>query len=64
MSLRAEAAEMPDYSNPGLYMGLTEKDMDQIQQWSWETGIGQRMSFDTWRFRNNADITAFLLKWA
>jgi hypothetical protein len=45
-------------------MGLHETEMDEIQVWSWETGIGKRMSFDTWQFKTSADITAFLLRWA
>jgi hypothetical protein len=47
----------------GIVSGLFEKDMDQIQAWCWETNIGKRMSFDTFKFRTKEEITAFLLKW-
>lgn len=64
LNLRAEPAHEPDYSNPGFHMGLHEAEMDEIQVWCWETGIGRRMSFDTWQFNSTSDITAFLLKWS
>ena len=64
LSLRAEPAHEPDYSNPGFHMGLHETEMDEIQAWSRETDIGTRTSFDTWHFRTRADITAFLLRWS
>ena len=50
-------------SNPGL-AGLREEDMDPVQHWCWETDIGKRMSFDTFKFRNQEEMTAFLLRWA
>jgi len=51
-------------SNPGLEVGLNEQDMDPIQHWSWDTGIGKRMSFNTFTFKTDAEITMFLLKWS
>jgi hypothetical protein len=50
-----------NYSNPGH---LNEETLLPVQQWSNEHDCGVRTSFDTWRFRNNAEITAFLLRWA
>jgi hypothetical protein len=62
MRLRAEV----DYglwpSNPGL--GLNERDMDPIHQWSRENNCGTRVSFDTWQFRTDEEMTVFLLRWA
>jgi len=51
-----------DYSNPGLI--INEALMDPIQQWCWETiPSAKRMSFDTFKFESEADITIFLLMW-
>jgi hypothetical protein len=52
-----------NYSNPGQ-IGLRDADMDPIHKWSQEHDCGRRMSFDTWRFRNDAEITMFLLAWS
>jgi len=43
--------------------GLSEGDMDPIQQWCETHNCGRRMSFDTFRFRNKKEITMFLLRW-
>jgi hypothetical protein len=43
--------------------GLSEGDIDPIQAWCQETGIGKRTSFDTFVFRSRADMSMFLLKW-
>lgn len=43
--------------------GLSEQDMDPIQEWCQQHNCGVRKSFDTFRFRNNKEITFFLLKW-
>ena len=62
MRLRAEV----DYglwpSNPGL--GLNERDMDPVHEWSREHHCGTRVSFDTWQFKTDEEITVFLLKWS
>jgi hypothetical protein len=47
-----------------VIFGLTESDMDPIQTWCEQTGIGKRTSFDTFRFRNQADMSLFLLRWS
>lgn len=44
--------------------GLTENDIDVIQEWCQTNGCGIRTSFDTFRFRSDKDMTLFLLKWA
>ena len=52
-----------DYSNPGYI--LNEAFMDPIQQWCWEyIPSVKRMSFDTFRFEREEDMSAFLLRWS
>lgn len=52
-----------DYSNPGY--AFNEQTMDPIQHWCWQTMPDtKRMSFDTFRFVREEDITAFLLRWS
>jgi len=51
-----------DYSNPGLMVG--EPELTKIQAWCEETGCGRRTSFDMFKFRNEKDMAAFLLKWS
>jgi len=43
--------------------GLSEKDIDPIQQWCKEHNCGRRLSFDTFQFKNKKEITMFLLRW-
>jgi hypothetical protein len=47
----------------GMEVGMSEQDMDPIQQWCEEHRCGTRMSFDIFKFKTDADITMFLLKW-
>ena len=42
---------------------LTEEELEAIMQWSMEHNCGVRMSWDMWKFRNQAELTAFVLKW-
>jgi hypothetical protein len=44
--------------------GLNEADMDPIQAWSQECNCGTRLSFNIWKFKNEKQITMFLLKWS
>jgi len=44
--------------------GLNELDMEPIQAWCEKNNCGTRMSFDTFRFRNDDEITMFLLRWS
>ena len=50
---------LANYSNPG-YATVT---LDQVGQWCYENHCGHRTSYDTFKFRNEKDMTAFLLKW-
>ena len=47
----------------GMELGMSERDMDPIQQWCIEHNCGTRMAFDMFKFKTDADITMFLLKW-
>jgi hypothetical protein len=44
--------------------GLRDTDMDPIQNWCVENKCGVRTSFDTFKFRNEDELTFFLLKWS
>lgn len=44
--------------------GLRDTDMDPVQDWCVANKCGIRMSFDTFRFRNERELTIFLLKWS
>lgn len=48
----------------GFETFLREEDFIPIQEWCFEHNCGKRTSFDTFRFKNSADITAFLLRWS
>lgn len=45
-------------------MGISEGDIDPVQTWCQETGIGRRTSFDTFVFRTEADMALFKMKWS
>jgi hypothetical protein len=44
--------------------GLRDTDMDPIQDWCVANRCGVRTSFDTFKFRDERELTAFLLKWS
>ena len=48
----------------GWEVGVNEKDMEPIQEWCQQNRCGRRISFDTFQFKNKAQITMFLLRWA
>jgi hypothetical protein len=63
LELKVVDMTFSDYSNPGYI--LNEAVMDPIQQWCWETmPTVRRMSFDTFKFKSEADIILFLLRWS
>jgi hypothetical protein len=43
--------------------GLTDTDMTPIHVWCVEHDCGIRMSFDMFKFRDESETTAFLLRW-
>lgn len=56
-------ATLPAPGGRDFLLGLSETDMDPIQQWCKEHHCGTRTSFDTFRFRNQREKTMFLLRW-
>lgn len=50
-------------SEHSFVVGLSEKDIDPIQQWCVQNNCGTRTSFDTFKFKNKKEITMFLLRW-
>ena len=53
-----------DVAPRGFERGLNETDMDPIQAWSTECRCGTRMSFNVWKFKNEKQITIFLIRWS
>ena len=53
-----------DVAPRGFERGLNEADMDPIQAWADKCNCGKRMSFNVWQFKNEKQITMFLIKWA
>lgn len=45
-------------------MWLDEADMSEVQHWCTVHRCGRRISFDLFQFRNEAEITMFLLRWS
>ena len=43
--------------------GLEEDDLKPIQEWSAQTGCGKRTSFDVWKFKTEAELGMFRLRW-
>jgi hypothetical protein len=38
--------------------------LEEVQNWSAENNCGTRMSYDMWKFKTRAEVTAFLLRWS
>ena len=43
--------------------GLREEHLIPVQQWCEESRCGRRMAFDQFYFKNEGEVTAFLLRW-
>ena len=43
--------------------GISEEDIVPIQEWCQQNRCGRRISFDTFQFKNKAQMTMFLLRW-
>ena len=56
-------AYVDDIQPRGFERGLREDDMDPIQVWTEECRCGTRMSFNEWKFKNEKQITMFLIRW-
>jgi hypothetical protein len=52
-----------DVGPRGFERGLNESDMDPVQVWTTECNCGTRMSFNVWKFKNEKQITMFLIRW-
>jgi hypothetical protein len=65
MVLRVNSSHLvSNYSNPGFANPvLIESQLEEMGQWCHEYNCGTRTSYDMFKFRNEKDITAFLLKW-
>ena len=44
--------------------GLSEKDVDPIQEWCNETKCGKRTAFASFKFENEEQLTMFLMRWS
>ena len=53
-----------DVAPRGFERGLNETDMNPIQAWTTECHCGTRTSFNVWKFKNEKQITMFLIRWA
>ena len=56
-------ARMSYNHGPTTQTGLRSTDLDPIQEWCVYNKCGRRTSFDQFRFRNQAEVTMFLLRW-
>jgi len=41
-----------------------DAELDEVSVWCLENQCGLRMSYDLWRFKNEEQLTFFLLKWS
>ena len=57
-------AYVEDVAPRGFEIGIRERDMDPIQEWSDKNSCGVRISFNTWKFKKPKEMTVFLLKWS
>ena len=48
---------------PVTQTGLRDHDLDPIQDWCVANRCGVRTAFDTFKFRNERELSIFLLKW-
>lgn len=63
-SLRAHLESSTDDVEKNFIYFLNEEDMDPIQEWCEKHNCGYRTSFDTFRFKNEKEISMFLMRWA
>jgi hypothetical protein len=47
----------------GWEVGVYDDDLIPVHKWSHNNNCGCRISFDQFRFRTEAEMTMFLLKW-
>ena len=62
---RLPGLKLKAYHDGSANFGFSEEDMDPIQHWCWANmPTVKRMSFDTWLFKSEKQITMFLMKWS
>ena len=52
-----------DHTENTTMTGLREEHMDPIGHWCEENRCGKRLAFNMFAFKNEAEVTAFMLKW-
>lgn len=58
---KAERGYWLDSNNSGLVPVWV---FEEIQEWSKQHNCGVRKAYGTWEFRNEHEITMFLLRWS
>ncbi len=48
---------------PITHTGLRDTHLEPVQEWCMHNKCGRRTSFEQFRFRNEQEVTMFLLKW-
>ena len=48
---------------PITHTGLRDTHLEPVQEWCIQNRCGRRTSFEQFKFRNEQEITMFLLKW-
>jgi hypothetical protein len=48
---------------PITHTGLRDTHLEPVQEWCIQNKCGRRTSFEQFRFRNEQEVTMFLLKW-
>jgi hypothetical protein len=62
---RLPGLKLKAYHDGSANFGFSEEDMDPIQHWCWTNmPTVKRMSFDTFLFKSEKQITMFLMKWS
>ena len=60
---------------PGVWLKITsesfevthstlDESLDEVGRWCRDNRCGQRKSYDLWQFKNETEMTMFLLRWS
>jgi len=52
-----------DRGNGVKWVQIDRPDMHEISQWCRDTGCGKQVNFKQISFRNEAELTMFLMRW-
>ena len=55
--------QIQDRGNGVKWVQIDSPDMYHIAQWCRQTGCGKQVNFKQISFRNEAELTMFLMKW-